>query len=138
MPDQRRATTNTPFPSSRSWIDFRSTLDMMRATLLLVAFSLPASAAGDELPPPASHLIDFTRDVQPIFAKNCYGCHGEKRQKAGLRLDQRPDAMLPKIVTAGKSGDSRLIQLVAGMDPNLQMPPAGPVLSREQVGILRG
>ncbi|HKA08822.1 MAG TPA: DUF1549 domain-containing protein, partial [Gemmataceae bacterium] len=104
--------------------------------LLLGAWWVPACAA-EPLPPAASREIDFPRDIQPIFAKNCCGCHGEKRQKSGLRLDQRPDAMLPKIVTAGKSADSRLIQLVGGIDPNLQMPPAGPVLSREQVGILR-
>ena len=109
---------------------------MMRASLLL-ACALALPAAADELPPSTSKPIDFVRDVQPIFAKHCYGCHGEKRQKAGLRLDQRPDAMLPKIVTAGKSADSRLVQLVGGIDPNLQMPPAGPPLSREQVGILR-
>jgi mono/diheme cytochrome c family protein len=111
---------------------------MMRALLILVVFALALPAmAADELPPASSKLIDFARDVQPIFAKNCYSCHGEKRQKAGLRLDQRPEAMLPKIITSGKSADSRLIQLVAGTDPNLQMPPAGPPLSREQVGILR-
>jgi len=111
---------------------------MTRVLLFLAASALSMSAmAGEELPPAAAKSIEFARDVQPIFAKNCYGCHGEKRQKSGLRLDQRPDAMLPKIVTAGKSADSRLIQLVAGIDQNLQMPPAGPALSREQVGILR-
>src|SRR5947208_14938399 len=93
---------------------------MKRAPLLLVAFTLAMPAiAADDLPPAASKPIDFTRDVQPILAKHCYGCHGEKRQKAGLRLDQRPDAMLPKIVTAGKSADSRIIQLVAGIDSHL-------------------
>src|SRR5262245_22278463 len=109
----------------------------MRAPLLLVACALAVPVAADELPPAASKPIDFARDVQPILAKHCYGCHGDKRQKAGLRLDQRPDAMLPKIVTTGKGADSRLIQLVAGTDPNLQMPPAGPPLSRDQVGVLR-
>ena len=111
---------------------------MTRAALVLVACAIGVPAvSADELPPTASKPIDFARDVQPIFAKHCYGCHGDKRQKSGLRLDQRPDAMLPKIVAAGNSAGSRLIQLVAGTDPNLQMPPAGPALSREQVGILR-
>ena len=55
--------------------------------------------------------VDFVRDVQPIFAKHCFTCHGEKKQKAGLRLDRRPDALLPKLLKPGHSEASRLICL---------------------------
>ncbi|OUV36816.1 MAG: hypothetical protein CBC62_08435 [Opitutia bacterium TMED102] len=30
---------------------------------------------------------DFRREVQPQLAKYCYGCHGEKKAKAGIRVD---------------------------------------------------
>ncbi|MDB6004820.1 MAG: hypothetical protein JWR15_1807, partial [Prosthecobacter sp.] len=31
--------------------------------------------------------VDFIREVRPILQKHCYSCHGEKKQKSGLRLD---------------------------------------------------
>jgi hypothetical protein len=97
-----------------------------------------ASVDGAEpLPPAMNRPVDFIRDVQPILSKHCYSCHGEKKQKAGLRLDQRPDALLAKILKPGHSDASRLIVLVAGADPDARMPPDGAPLSRQQVGLLR-
>ena len=40
----------------------------------------------------------FESKVKPIFEKNCLKCHGDKKQKGGLRLD------LPAGITLG--GDS--------------------------------
>ena len=50
--------------------------------------------------------VDFVRDVQPIFAKHCYECHGEKKQKSGLRLDLKAAAL--------KGGDEHGPNIVAG------------------------
>ena len=36
---------------------------------------------------------DFVRDVRPLFEKHCSECHGEKKQKSGLRLDVKAAAM---------------------------------------------
>src|SRR5262245_46126224 len=38
--------------------------------------------------------IDFNRDIRPIFAENCYACHGpdKNKRKAGLRLDRQEEA----------------------------------------------
>ena len=41
------------------------------------------------------------------------------------------------VVEIGKSGDSPLIKLVAALRPDNRMPPEGPILSNEHVGILR-
>src|SRR5437868_12365763 len=81
--------------------------------------------------------VDFTRDVEPIFAKRCSACHGAGQQMAGLRLDE-PDAALKgsksgPVIIPGKSADSKLIKRVA----TRTMPPAGDPLSAEQVAILR-
>jgi mono/diheme cytochrome c family protein len=85
--------------------------------------------------------VDFVRDVQPIFAKHCYSCHGEKKQKSGLRLDIKAKALAggelygPSVV-AGKAKDSPLVQFVADEDANLQMPPDGERLSAAEVDAL--
>ena len=31
--------------------------------------------------------------VAPIFAKHCVSCHGPSKQKSGLRLDRKADAL---------------------------------------------
>lgn len=81
--------------------------------------------------------IDFTRDVQPIFTAHCVSCHGEKKQKAGLRLDRRPDAMLAKIIKPGSGSESKLFQLVASKDVDERMPQDGKPLSPEQIAVLK-
>ena len=104
----------------------------------LAAFSCLAA----DLPPPASGPIDFAKDVQPIFASRCYECHGEKKQKSNLRLDDRENVTRggesgkPAFI-AGKSADSHLIQLVAGTNPEEVMPPKGEKLTSKEIGILR-
>jgi hypothetical protein len=74
--------------------------------------------------------VDFVRDVRPIFEKHCYECHGTKKQKSGLRLDIKSEALkggdkhAPDIV-AGKSADSALIKLITTTDDDEVMPPKG-------------
>ena len=65
---------------------------------------------------PAADL-DYVRDVRPILQTHCYRCHGEEKQKSGLRLDIKSEAFKggdgwgPSVV-AGKSNKSTLIELV--------------------------
>src|SRR6185436_14256216 len=90
---------------------------------------------------PSTATVDFVRDVEPLFADHCYKCHGTEKQKNGFRLDRKSDALKggdsgPALVP-GKSGESRLIQYVAGTDPEKLMPPKGDPLSPKQIGLLR-
>ena len=101
-----------------------------------------AQSPPRELPPPASQTIDFARDIEPIFTKNCFRCHGPTKQKGGLALHLSDRALAggdsgPAIVP-GKSAESRLIRYVAGLDEENIMPPegAGAPLSPPQVGLL--
>jgi mono/diheme cytochrome c family protein len=109
-------------------------------TLILFA-AFPAAADDAKLPPPVGRKVDYARDVQPIFATNCYSCHGEKKQQSGFRLDRKADALkggdIGKPIVPGKSAESPLIQYVAGTDKDLNMPPKGERLTAEQIGILR-
>ena len=41
----------------------------------------------------------FEQNVRPLLAEKCYSCHGEKKQKGGLRLDS-----IEAILKGGESG----------------------------------
>src|SRR6185436_7722762 len=106
----------------------------------LCALALGLHAA--ELPPPAARPIDFVKDVQPLLAKNCYECHGEKKQKAELRWDVKDAALKGSehgpVIVPGKSAESLMILLVAGLKgADMRMPAKGEPLTAEQIGILR-
>jgi mono/diheme cytochrome c family protein len=123
----------------------------MRCAILLLASAvvsgdLVAAAQSkldvSKLPPPAKGTIDFARDIKPIFERSCVLCHGDKKQQSGLRLDDGAEAMkgsnsgavlMPKDVKA-----SRLLHVVAGLDPDVKMPPKGKTpLSADEIGKLR-
>ena len=95
-----------------------------------------------KLPPPAVGAVDFARDIQPLFERACVKCHGPEKQKSGFRLDQKADALkggdnyAPAIIPQ-KSADSPLIHLVAGLEPEMKMPPKGEPLTAAEIGLLR-
>jgi hypothetical protein len=86
--------------------------------------------------------INFIRDVQPIFQRHCYQCHGPEKQKSEFRLDVRDVALkggelyAPNI-TPGKPDESTLLEFVSGKG-DLDMPPEGPRLSPNEIATLRG
>src|SRR6267143_2120486 len=109
----------------------REVLPGLLSSLMLMFNSLVAMAATNNdvsrLPPPIGRAVDFTKDIQPVFANNCYMCHGPEKKKNGLRLDLRAAALQggdsgPAIVP-GKSAESLLVHLVAGLDEDKVMPP---------------
>jgi hypothetical protein len=92
----------------------------------------------------AARTILFDRDVRPVFEQSCLRCHGPEKPKSGFRLDNRTDALKGgndnrDDIVPGRSGRSKLIAYVAGLDPDIQMPPAGrgQPLAPEQVAVLR-
>ncbi len=113
--------------------------------LLPIAFALlvlPAATEGqDELPPAARRTVAFDREIRPILAARCLGCHDADRRKGGFRLDRRESLLTGgdsgPVVEVGKSAESLLIEKVAGLDPVSTMPPKGDPLTPEQVGLLR-
>ena len=75
---------------------------------------------------PAKDLDFFEKSIRPVLVKHCQECHGEKKQKAGLRLDSR-EALLTggeqgAAIVPGKPEESLLIVAVRYRDENLQMP----------------
>jgi len=111
-----------------------------RAFVLTMLLGMIATVPA-QLPPAANRQVEFASDVQPILEKSCLACHGPDRQEGGLRLDQKQSAVLggesgPAILP-GKSAESRMIRLVAGLEKDLVMPKKGERLASEQIGILR-
>jgi len=97
--------------------------------------------AQKTLPPAADRTVDFDTDILPLFEKHCDSCHGPKKQLSGFRLDREGDALRGgdngRAFTPGQSADSLLVKYIAGLDPDILMPPEGDLLSESQIGLIR-
>lgn len=114
---------------------------LLTALVLAGAVRAVGSAEPVTLPPAAGRKVEFAKDIQPLLAERCYSCHGPDKQKGDLRWDLKASAFQsgdhgPRIVP-GHSAQSRVIQLVAGLDPDSVMPPKGERLTSAQIGLLR-
>lgn len=125
----------------------------MRAPALLLFAGLMLGASGlqkasragqpesSELPPAAHRKVDFRSDVVPILLSRCARCHTESAARGGFRMDTRETFLSGgdsgKVVIAGHSDQSYLVELVAGMEPERVMPAQGPRLTAAQIGLLR-
>lgn len=95
-----------------------------------------------KIPPAATGVVDFARDIQPIFAASCLKCHGPEKQKGGFRVDAKTVALkggdnYAPSIRPGKSAESPLIHFVAGLVEDMAMPQKAEPLSTEQIGRLR-
>ncbi|HEV2494065.1 MAG TPA: PSD1 and planctomycete cytochrome C domain-containing protein [Terriglobia bacterium] len=98
----------------------------------------PQSKAGSDTP---SWPIDFQKDIQPIFEKNCYRCHGPSNQLSGFRLDMRQPALKGgangRAIVPGKALESPLYARVAGLGGVSRMPMGGQPLDPALVEKIR-
>jgi Protein of unknown function (DUF1553)/Protein of unknown function (DUF1549)/Planctomycete cytochrome C len=107
----------------------------MRPALLLFSLSIFAP----RLPAASVH---YEKDVRPILEANCTDCHGEDKQKNGLRLDsvagvlKGSDSGEPLYIK-GSSADSLLIRMVTSTDPKHQMPPKGDRVPPAEIEVLK-
>ena len=85
--------------------------------------------------------VDFAGEILPLLEDHCIDCHGPDKAKSAFRVDQRAvmlkggDSGLAAIVP-GKPEKSFLMEVVRGVDPDMQMPPKGDPLGSEQVALL--
>ncbi len=90
--------------------------------------------AFDEKAPSPEQVQFFESQVRPILVEHCQGCHGEKKTKAGLRLDSRASALSggdsgPAVVP-GKPEESPLIAAIHYVEEP-KMPPKGKLGQRQ-------
>jgi Protein of unknown function (DUF1549)/Protein of unknown function (DUF1553)/Planctomycete cytochrome C/PA14 domain len=106
--------------------------------IALVAASLAfwtasRSPAADDQAFSPEQIQFFESQVRPVLVEQCLGCHGDKKVKAGLRLDSRASALAggdsgPAIVP-GKPEDSHLVAAIRYEGP--EMPPKGKLPQRQ-------
>jgi len=89
----------------------------------------------------AGEPIDFNRDIRPILSENCFYCHGQdsNKRQAGLRIDQREEAITAGAIQPGDLTGSELIARIDSTDAELVMPPptSNRRLSEPQKAILK-
>lgn len=95
------------------------------ATICALAAALFGSERLFADEPPA---VDFNRDIQPILADRCWGCHGRDKPTAGLKLSDRASAIAsrdggPAAIVPGQPDESALIRRIESADPDVVMPP---------------
>ncbi len=101
----------------------------LRCGMLVVAFAVPLTHIRAD---------DFARDIRPILDAHCIKCHGPQKQKGGVRLDARDDAIkqgdsgVPAIVPRN-SAKSELVRRITTKDPAERMPPKSPPLSAKEI-----
>ena len=90
----------------------------------------------------AAEVPEFVKDIRPILEKNCFECHGAKKQKGGLRMDRRADflqggdsAKAP--FEPGKGAESDMVKRILSDDDDEKMPPKGARVPPEQVAKIR-
>src|SRR5688572_10670678 len=106
-------------------------MKLVRFSLALVGSAAVAFAAP----------VDYVRDVKPIFAENCYRCHGASQQKGELRMDTAALALKGgengPAFKAGKGAQSLIVQAIKGEHDSIsRMPYKKPSLSDEQIALI--
>jgi hypothetical protein len=91
---------------------------------------------GTEPPVPASVAADqgefFEKFIRPVLVAECVDCHGQEKQKGGLRLDSREGWQKggdsgPAIIP-GAPEKSLLLRTIQHLEPELKMPDKAPKL----------
>ncbi len=91
---------------------------------------------------PVVSKVDFHTEVRPIFESFCIDCHGSRKQKGDLRLDDLAEQLaLPSelgVIQPGDAAGSILYQRVSLPEEHEDVMPAkGELLSEEQIATLR-
>lgn len=80
----------------------------------------------------------FEKRIRPILSEHCYECHGDKKQKGGLRLDSRDGWQKGgdsgPAIEPGFAEKSLLIKGVRYTDPDFQMPPKTKLSAQQNRG----
>ena len=100
---------------------------ILHSAFCILNFLTPSLTAADQ-------DAFFTTTIHPLLETRCFPCHGEKKQKGGLRLDS-----LAATLTGGDSGPAAipgnvaksLVMQAVRRQGDVQMPPKEPMPAEE-------
>ncbi|MCA9039826.1 MAG: DUF1553 domain-containing protein [Planctomycetaceae bacterium] len=108
----------------------------------IIGFSA-LDASGLSVLNAAEPVIDFEKEIRPIFENHCLHCHGEEERDGGLRFLSQQDLLTlndsgEPAIQIGKSSESELIKRITATEDE-RMPPADADdrLSEEQVALIK-
>jgi uncharacterized membrane protein len=112
----------------------RPTFLKWHAALWLIASSMvvvSTSASGAD-------IIDFQRDIGPVFASHCLECHNAEKAKADFRIDDR-DIVLGYIEPGDESASTLWSDYLRSDDESMRMPPkeSGHVLDAGELALIQ-
>jgi len=116
-------------------------MKFIRGSILTTALFVAgfASQLRGESPP---HKVDFSKELEPLFAERCYDCHGEKKQESAFRADSREGLLKggdhgPAVVP-GKGVESILVKVLTDTHDDISgMPKKKEKLTPEQIAVVR-
>src|SRR5438876_269843 len=90
--------------------------------------------SADRKPPSSEAAEFFEKEVRPLLVDKCFKCHGDMKNKGGLKLTSRDNILkggdTGPAVVSGKPNDSLLIQAIRYQDTP-KMPPNEKLKDRE-------
>ena len=98
-------------------------------------------ADADDQPAAVAGVIDYEKQIQPLFAKHCVECHKADKDESGFRIDlghlaikggDRGAAIVP-----GKSDESILYQALIGKGDATAMPYEKPRLPAADIDLIK-
>jgi hypothetical protein len=117
-------------------------LAFLLLSLLFIFQALTVRAVQNGAP---ARQIEFNRDIRPILADKCWGCHGPDAtaKKIKLRLDSEDAATADlgrgrRAVVPGDIEQSQLVRRIKANDEAMRMPPAdsGHKLTAAEIDLL--
>lgn len=113
---------------------------VQRIMTALITTSIMALAVVVRAEQPAE-VVDYQRDIRPIFQQHCTKCHGGVRREAGLSFLSESGLASSEsgkpVIIAGKPDESELVRRVTAPDPDIRMPAGQPPLTTPEVQKLR-
>lgn len=101
----------------------------------LLCVQLASVDAADTKP------VSFNDQIKPILRMHCLKCHGDDTAKSDLNLQTYASLLRGggggRIVEAGRSGQSLIMQAITNPDADARMPPNSPPLSKEKIELIR-
>ncbi|MEM9365659.1 MAG: c-type cytochrome domain-containing protein [Planctomycetota bacterium] len=110
------------------------------AAITILAAAFAASAGAQERSPVDGDgkVVDFQRDIAPLFVKHCLECHGPEEAKNDFRVDE-PDSIFSYVEPEDVESSWLYIDYLVTEDDDLLMPPRshGGPLSPSELALVR-